>query len=288
MDFDYFYGRDSESFRFIRLPIVLIEDEKFKGLSIDAKVLYSMYLSRSTLSYKNNWIDENKRVYIYFTVEETSQQLGCAVKKAVKLIKDLEVVGLIEKKRTGQGNPTKIYVKDFMSIFRNENFRPVKRENPDLSKGQVKNGDYDKSRMAKKTSQDLSKRQPNYIENNKIDKGLHLKGNEIELERSFMNIITNAVNFSPNNSTITINANIKNRNLIIEVKDQGKGFSEKILKHGKEQFFMEDESRTESGHHGLGLYITNNIIKNYNGELILSNDKNGGGVVQVIIPLVRG
>ena len=124
--------------------------------------------------------------------------------------------------------------------------------------------------------------------NIEIDKGLHLKGNEIELERSFMNIITNAVNFSPNNSTITINANIKNRNLIIEVKDQGKGFSEKILKHGKEQFFMEDESRTESGHHGLGLYITNNIIKNYNGELILSNDKNGGGVVQVIIPLVRG
>ena len=59
MDFDYFYGRDAESFRFIRLPIVLIEDETFKSLSIDAKVLYSMYLSRSTLSYKNNWVDEN-------------------------------------------------------------------------------------------------------------------------------------------------------------------------------------------------------------------------------------
>lgn len=75
MDFDYFYRRDAESFRFIRLPIVLIEDEKFKGLSIDAKVLYSMYLSRSTLSYKNNWIDESGRVYIYFTVEETARQL---------------------------------------------------------------------------------------------------------------------------------------------------------------------------------------------------------------------
>ena len=58
MDFDYFYGRDAESFRFIRLPIVLIEDETFKSLSIDAKVLYSMYLSRSTLSYKNNWVDD--------------------------------------------------------------------------------------------------------------------------------------------------------------------------------------------------------------------------------------
>ena len=170
MNFDYFYGRDSESFRFIRLPVVLIEDEIYKDLSIEAKVLYSMYLSRSTLSYKNNWIDESGRVYIYFTVEETARQLGCGVKKAVKLIKALEEIGLIKKKRTGQGNPTKIYVKDFMSVFRNENPRPVKNENQDLSKGQVKNGDFDNSRMAKKISQDLSKRQPNYIENNKIDK----------------------------------------------------------------------------------------------------------------------
>ena len=61
MNFDYFYGRDSESFRFIRLPVVLIEDEIYKDLSIEAKVLYSMYLSRSTLSYKNNWIDESGR-----------------------------------------------------------------------------------------------------------------------------------------------------------------------------------------------------------------------------------
>ena len=164
MEFDYFYGRDTESFRFIRLPVVLIEDEKFKDLSIDSKVLYSMYLSRSTLSYKNNWIDENKRVFIYFTVEETAEQLACGIKKAVKLIKDLEEIGLIEKKRGGQGNPTKIYVKDFMSIFRNEDPRLIKRENQDLSKRQVKNGDYNKSRMVKRKSLDLSKRQPNYID----------------------------------------------------------------------------------------------------------------------------
>jgi len=32
MGFDYFYGRDAESFRFIRLPVALMEDEYFKGL----------------------------------------------------------------------------------------------------------------------------------------------------------------------------------------------------------------------------------------------------------------
>ncbi|MBU3194706.1 replication initiator protein A [Clostridium algidicarnis] len=187
MDFDYFYGRDSESFRFIRLPVVLIEDEIYKDLSIEAKVLYSMYLSRSTLSYKNNWIDESGRVYIYFTVEETARQLGCGVKKAVKLIKDLEEIGLIKKKRTGQGNPTKIYVKDFMSVFRNGNPRPVKKENQDLSKGQFKNGDFDNSRMVKKKSLDLSKRQTNYIENNKIDKS-YIDFSKEDRKGTFLNV----------------------------------------------------------------------------------------------------
>ena len=170
MDFEYFYGRDTESFRFIRLPSVLLEDELFQDLSIDAKVLYSLYLSRSTLSYKNEWIDKRGRVYIIFTVEETVKMIGCGTKKAVKIIKELEDIGLIEKRRLGQGNPTIIYVKDFMSVFRNGKTRVVKRENLDLSKRQFKNGDNDNSRMAKKTSLELSKRQCNYIENNKIDK----------------------------------------------------------------------------------------------------------------------
>lgn len=130
MGFDYFYGRDAESFKFIRLPIVLIEDERYKGLSIEAKVLYSMYLSRASLSYKNNWVDEHSRVYIYFTVEETSEQLACGIKKSIKLIKDLENFGLITKRREGQGKPTKIYVKDFMSIFR--------KKNQDLKKMRIK------------------------------------------------------------------------------------------------------------------------------------------------------
>jgi len=69
--------------------------EKFKKLSIDAKVLYYMHLSRSTLSYKNNWTDENGRVYIYFTVEETARQLACGTKKAVKFFKENYIIDLI-------------------------------------------------------------------------------------------------------------------------------------------------------------------------------------------------
>ena len=100
-----------------------------------------------------------------------------------------------------------------------------------------------------------------------------------------MNIITNAVDFSPNNSTITIDSAIDNSQLIIQVIDQGKGFSKKMLKYGKEQFFMENESKTKTGHHGLGLYIANAIITKHNEELVLSNNKSGGGSVTIKLPI---
>lgn len=118
-----------------------------------------------------------------------------------------------------------------------------------------------------------------------IKEDLYMKGHICELERAFMNIITNAVDFSPRNSTITINITIDNSQLIIQVKDQGKGFSKKMLKYGKEQFFMENESRTKTGHHGLGLYIANAIITKHNGELLLSNNKSGGGLVIIKLPI---
>lgn len=118
-----------------------------------------------------------------------------------------------------------------------------------------------------------------------VEEDLYIRGDQYELERAFMNIITNAVEFSPNNSIITINGSIDHSRLIIQVIDQGEGFSNRMLKYGKEQFFMGNESRTKSGHHGLGLYIANTIITKYSGELFLSNDKYGGGLVKVKVPI---
>ncbi|WP_326831026.1 ATP-binding protein [Anaerosalibacter bizertensis] len=73
---------------------------------------------------------------------------------------------------------------------------------------------------------------------------------------------------------------------MIEIIDQGEGFSKKMLKDGKNQLLMGKESRKRNGHHGLGLYIADTIIKKHNGELILSNSVNGGGKVIVKIPLL--
>ena len=116
MNREYFYGEQADSYSFYRIPRQLITGEKYKGLSVEAKLLYGMMLDRMGLSLRNGWVDKTGRVYIYYTVEEIQGDLGCGHVKAGRLLAELDTVkgiGLIERVRQGQGKPTKIYVKKF-------------------------------------------------------------------------------------------------------------------------------------------------------------------------------
>lgn len=116
MNREYFYGEQADSYSFYRIPRQLITGEKYKGLSVEAKLLYGMMLDRMGLSLRNGWLDKTGRVYIYYTVEEIQGDLGCGHVKAGRLLAELDTVkgiGLIERVRQGQGKPTKIYVKKF-------------------------------------------------------------------------------------------------------------------------------------------------------------------------------
>ena len=56
---------------------MLFTDDRFWNVSTDAKLLYGILLDRMNLSAKNGWLDENGRVYIIFTLEETMTALNC-------------------------------------------------------------------------------------------------------------------------------------------------------------------------------------------------------------------
>lgn len=118
-NFDYYYGIEAEQFSFYRVPRLLIKDERFKGLSSDAKLLYGLMLDRMSLSMKNGWLDDENRAYIIYTVDAIMEDLGCAKATCVKIMKELDTengIGLIEKKRRGLGKPDIIYVKNFSTI----------------------------------------------------------------------------------------------------------------------------------------------------------------------------
>ena len=132
---DYFYGGEAEQFSFYRIPKVLFTDHHFRAVSVEAKALYGLLLDRMSLSLRNGWFDEEQRVYIFYTLEDAIEMMGLGHNKAVKLFKELEDVGLIERKKQGQGHPARIYVKNFiihqeqMDTYPTALFDPVPQTN---------------------------------------------------------------------------------------------------------------------------------------------------------------
>lgn len=117
LELEYFYGREAEQYSFYRIPKILLTDPRFKNVSMEAKVLYGLMLDRMGLSVRNGWLDSENRVYIYFTLEDALEMLGCGKDKAVRLFKELDKpsgIGLIERRKQGQGKPALIYVKNFI------------------------------------------------------------------------------------------------------------------------------------------------------------------------------
>ncbi|MBE5039493.1 replication initiator protein A [Oscillospiraceae bacterium DSM 107454] len=116
--FDYYYGREAEQFHFYRIPKILFTDQRFSEISVEAKVLYGLLLDRMSLSIKNQWIDDENRVYIYFKLEDVMEYMGIGKDKGVKLFAELDAekgCGLIRRKKQGLGKPVIIYVMNFNS-----------------------------------------------------------------------------------------------------------------------------------------------------------------------------
>lgn len=138
MEFSYFQEHESEQFTFFRIPKILFSDERFAGLSSEAKILYGLMLDRVGLSRKNGWIDQNGNVYIQYTIEEMMSVLKWTRYRIYQLLDELDTkengIGLIERKRVGLNKPNLIYVKNFASVNRTRG-EPEVRE-PDVRKSE--------------------------------------------------------------------------------------------------------------------------------------------------------
>ena len=114
LQLDYYHGEEANQYNFYRIPKALFTDEHFKAMSAEAKILYGLMLDRMGLSTRNGWLDADGRVYIYFTLEDAIDMMGFGHNKIVRLFRELDEIGLIERKKQGQGKPTRIYVKNFV------------------------------------------------------------------------------------------------------------------------------------------------------------------------------
>lgn len=110
---DYFYRSEAGQFSFIKIPKLLVTGEDFSSLSISAKILYGLLLDRMAIASKNKWIDDEGRVYIQYQLSEIQEDMNISKRKAGECLNELQDMGLILKRKGGNGYPSRIYVKNF-------------------------------------------------------------------------------------------------------------------------------------------------------------------------------
>ena len=187
-------GAEAEQYSFFRIPTVLFSDPDLKNLSTDAKLLYGLLLDRMGLSVRNGWLDEENHVYIYYTVEEIQESMGCGNKKAGALLAELDDrkgIGLISRVRQGLGRPDRIYVRkcirqedepeqkeeagqeeEHVQTCHNDTSRHVETTSLDMSEPETtsRTCQNDTSRRVETTSLDMSKGHTNHTDNNHTEK----------------------------------------------------------------------------------------------------------------------
>ena len=99
---DYFYRSEAGQFSFIKIPKLLVTGEDFSSLSISAKILYGLLLDRMAIASKNQWIDDEGRVYIQYQLTEIQEDMNISKRKAGECLNELQDIGLILK-RKGNG-----------------------------------------------------------------------------------------------------------------------------------------------------------------------------------------
>ncbi len=113
-----------------------------------------------------------------------------------------------------------------------------------------------------------------------------IRGNALQLQRAIVNILTNAVNYTPAAGTVAVTARLAgNERIAIKVHDNGVGIDSSDLPHIFERFYRADKARTRaSGGTGLGLAITREIVARHHGTIEVESVFGRGSTFTIFLP----
>lgn len=100
---------------YVCLPLDILLQPRYSNLSPEAKLLYAVLLNRAQLSARNQWYNADGDCYVYYTLNEIQNLLGCKHGKATNTLRELERHHLIRRKAQGQGKPHQIIILPYCS-----------------------------------------------------------------------------------------------------------------------------------------------------------------------------
>jgi two-component system phosphate regulon sensor histidine kinase PhoR len=112
-------------------------------------------------------------------------------------------------------------------------------------------------------------------------------GDRPRLHRAFLNLIDNAVKFSPAGGEITVDLQFNSDWMRIGIRDQGIGLSQQDIEHMFDRFYRGDISRfrQQRGGSGLGLAIVQQIALAHGGWVFGENNSKGGARFELRLPV---
>jgi heavy metal sensor kinase len=114
---------------------------------------------------------------------------------------------------------------------------------------------------------------------------VHATGDAALIRHALMNLIHNAIKYTPNGGTITVEMNAKGERAVIEVRDTGPGIPAAHRDRIFDRFYRVDASRSrEDGGVGLGLAIARWAVEANGGQIELAGEPMEGSLFRVILP----
>jgi two-component system phosphate regulon sensor histidine kinase PhoR len=112
-----------------------------------------------------------------------------------------------------------------------------------------------------------------------------VRGDADRLGQVFVNLLHNAVKFSPGGGEVVVRVVVSEGEVIASVRDQGIGIPKAAQARIFERFYKVDRARSRGGGTGLGLSIARHVIAGHGGRLWVESEEGRGSTFSFAFPL---
>lgn len=149
------------------------------------------------------------------------------------------------------------------------------------------------AKISNRVAHFLMKRFQNFSVEINVPDNFIFEADEQQLDKAVMNVLMNAIKFTPDNGNISLSVTTKEENIIISVTDDGIGIDPAYYKSIFEPFsIIHDVLKHKSGTYefmsygfGVGLTVTKQVVNMHGGTVEVDSEPDNGSEFRLIIPL---